>query len=149
MSVPFYIVYRTLEIISDKTGLTYEEVNVILYYIIIPSVYLALIDKIIRKPIFTISFLTCIFIVLFLSRDCSSLADAIFDASVRFLLSFSNVGMGYDFASVFICIIVPILVFIILLYLAFPCAFRRHMPTISKLLDKGISLFKFKSGPGH
>jgi len=136
MSVPFYIVYQALEWVSGLTGLTYEEVNVIVYYILVPTVFLALIDKILRKPVCLVVFYSGIAITLFQAKDLTRLADDIFNGSVLFLLAFSHIGIGYDLASVLVCILLPIGTFLPLLYFAFPVIFRRHLPTIAHLIER-------------
>lgn len=135
MSLPFYLVYAALKGISERTGLTYEMINVILYFVLIPTVYLALIDKILRRPITLVIFYTFLAFLLLMFRDWNQLADAVFNYAVQFLLLFSAVGLNYDRASVVICIIVPLLIFLVLLYYAFPTFFRRHLPWFTRLFS--------------
>jgi len=136
MSLPFYLVYAALKSISERTGLTYEMINVILYFVLIPTVYLALIDKILRRPITLVIFYTCLAFLLLMFRDWNELAEAVFNYAVEFLLLFSAVGLNYDRASVAMCIIVPLLIFLVLLYYAFPEFFRRHLPSFARAFSR-------------
>ena len=130
MSVPFYIVYTSLQWLSRITGLSYEEINVIIWYLGVPLVYSILLDKIIRRPVFT-PILVTLAAVLYLSLPNPSLfADRLFDGSVRFLESFSGIGLGYDAASVLICVWLPFIFFLVLFTMAFPSWCRRHLPSL-------------------
>ena len=53
----FIIVRDTLSILSRVFHLSYNAINVIVYYIIIPMIYLIIIDMIIGGYYFTISYL--------------------------------------------------------------------------------------------
>lgn len=120
----FYIVYSILNFISELTGLSYNEINIIVYYILLPFLYFTLIDKILKQSYCKISFLV-VWLVLFLSCDSfKSLSDLLFNESVRFLLSFQYIGLSYVFASVIVCIFIPFVIFIVLLYHAFPQRFK-------------------------
>ena len=44
----FKLVAQTLNGIASVTGFTYNEINIIAYYILLPFVYVALIDRILR-----------------------------------------------------------------------------------------------------
>lgn len=138
MSPTFYIVYQTLEWLSSITGLSYEEANIVVYYIIGPLIFFALIDKILGKPIFSSVFSLLLLIAGVQIRDLSQFSEQLFDWSVRFLLGFSHLGIGYDKASVLVCVLLPILLLIILYRLAFPSQFERFLPTV----DLWLSRFK-------
>ncbi|HSJ03210.1 MAG TPA: hypothetical protein VK956_12190 [Verrucomicrobium sp.] len=135
MSFTFYVVYQALEWLAALTGFTYKEINVIVFYILVPAVCLALVDKILRKPLCTALFLILLLSVYALVADLPRFAERVFDGSVGFLLAFSNFGISYDLASVVICVIIPLLVFIVLLYLAFPDWFARYLPTVTKIME--------------
>lgn len=136
MSPIFYIVYQTLEWISSITGLSYEEINIVVYYILVPLIFFALIDKILGRPIFLLAFSIFLLIAGTQIRDFSLFSDHLFDWSVRFLLGFSRMGLNYDKASVLICVLVPGLLLIILCRWAFPTQFERYLPTVYRLLSK-------------
>jgi hypothetical protein len=138
VSITFYVVYQILEWLALATGLSYEEINIIVFYVIIPSVFFALIDKILHKPVFLLAFSTLLLITFTQIRDFSLFSEQLFDWSVRFLLGFSHLGIGYDKASVFVCVLVPILLLIILCRFAFPSTFERHLPTVALWLSKSM-----------
>jgi hypothetical protein len=135
MSYTFYIVYQFLQWLSHLTGLSYKEVNIIVFYILIPFALFALVDKILRKPICSISFLIVVIVAFFSIRDFEAFSIDLFDYSVEFLLLFSAIGIGYDAASVIVCIVLPFLLFIVLCYFAFPLPFRRRLPTFARAID--------------
>jgi hypothetical protein len=132
MSLPFYLVYRGLVWLSEVTGFSYEEINIIVYYILIPGIFFALIDKILKRPVCLGLFALVLAIAFVKIDDFSKFSDLLFDGSVSFLLSFSGLGVGYDAASVLICVLLPFLFFLFLLSLAFPSFFRKTFPTLMK-----------------
>jgi len=125
MNLVFQIVAVSLNWIASVTGFTYNEINIIAYYIILPFVYVALIDRILRKHILKIAYVVAWIGVLCLVKDFGAFSNALFDASVDFLLMFSHVGLNYVSASVVICVILPGIVFMALLWFAFPTLRRR------------------------
>lgn len=137
MSLPFYVVYRMLVWLSEATGLSYEEVNIIVYYVIVPMTFLGLVDRIIRKPIFTILYIATLLVVATRIRDFHVFAEDLFDWSVDFLLGFSKVGLGYDSASVVVCLLLPLLMFLCLFSFAFPASFKWAFPTLNGILADG------------
>ena len=62
----FQHVYEVLKLISEITGFTYNEVNIIAYYILLPFLYIALADKIIKKHIFKLLYLVFVSVTLIL-----------------------------------------------------------------------------------
>ncbi len=117
MNEIFDIIYKFLKWISEFTGLTYREVNIIVYFIIIPSFFIFLISKILKKKYLNISFLVIVLISLLIIPDFKIFSDKLFNRSVDFLNWFQYIGLNYVQASVVICVIIPILVIILLLYL--------------------------------
>lgn len=134
MSVTFYIVYTCLNWLCQITGLSYEELNVIIWYVGVPLIYCLLLDKIIRKPILSPTFVLFTVVFYLSLASPSQFADKLFIESVDFLLSFSRIGIDYDLASVLICVWLPLLVFAVLFSIAFPPWCRRHVPSISKFV---------------
>lgn len=113
MNIIFKIVYEILMLISMLTGFTYREVNIIIYYGVIPLIYFALIDKILNKHYFKIGHILlitsiCIFF------DFGIFCDNLFQLSVDFLLLFNSIGLNYIAASVVICVFLPTIILIIL-----------------------------------
>jgi len=118
------------------TGLTYEEVNVVVYFVIIPAVFFALIDRIIKRPVCLLVFSGVMLLAYLRIQNFTLFSEQLFNTSVRFLLGFSSFGIGYDMASVIICVVMPIILFIVMATMAFPCWSRRYLPTISKLTNR-------------
>jgi hypothetical protein len=71
----FQIVYLLLQAISNLTGLSYNEVNIVSYYIILPFIYIALADKIIKKNIIKVIYVFGMLVGLFLIKDFSEFSD--------------------------------------------------------------------------
>ena len=113
----FGIVAGLLHLGGKLLHLTYNEVNILAYYLLIPLLWCILIDyNVIKFPILTILLIllwTYIFITKrkFFSKWC----DIVFDLSVIFLLKFQKIGWNYYKSSVIICVIVPIIITILLL----------------------------------
>jgi hypothetical protein len=112
--------------LSKASGLSYNEVNVIAYYFLAPLVFLLLIDRIRGRFIFTPCFIVAWGALLVLVPRFSEFADWVFYRSVDVLDWFSWMGWNYTVASVIICVVLPGVVFLVLLYYAFPKLFGRH-----------------------
>ena len=119
ISLIFKIVANSLSCLSRKIGLTYNEINIVTYYFIIPFSWLVLIDIIfhfhylkITFGIFTLGFFVgC--------RNFTTYSDWLFDKSVAFLNYFNKYGSNYIKSSVWICVALPIIIYITLLYVIF------------------------------
>ena len=109
------IVRGLLLYIAKITGLSYNEINIITYYYIIPFFYLTLIDYKLDIHILKTSFLILGLISIMLIKDFNHFSDQLFIKSVNFLQSFEIVGWNYIVSSVIICVIIPIALFIIIL----------------------------------
>lgn len=111
MNKCFWMVANFLLFLAKKTKLTYNEINIILYYLIIPLTWCILLDLIIKLPIFTIGFIllwAIIFIVV--GKSFSQWCDRIFVLSQQFIKLFGD----YIHYSVVICVIVPLIIYLIL-----------------------------------
>ena len=116
--IPIFAIVAGAELLIAKlSGTTYNEVNIIVYYLVIPLSWMVMVDYITKMP-----FLTPMFIlawVIFLWKDKMKFrnrCDLAFDKSVDFLLWFKKIGWNYIVSSVIICVVVPILVYIELIY---------------------------------
>jgi hypothetical protein len=112
----FSIVARSLYYIASKTRRTYNEINVLLYYGFIPFSWFALVDL-----GFGFHYLKCAFIVFAMGfmlgcRNFTQFSDELFNHSVRFLNYFNRFGSNYFASSVWICVALPILIYVGLLY---------------------------------
>ena len=125
MNLVFHVVAVSLNWIASVTGFSYNEINIIAYYIILPFVFVALIDRILRKHILKIIYVVAWIGVLSAVKDFAAFSNSLFDASVDFLLMFSHVGLNYVSASVVICVILPGIVFVVVLLFAFPTLRRK------------------------
>ena len=118
IAIPIFAIVAGAELLIAKlSGTTYNEVNIIVYYLVIPLSLMVMVDYITKMP-----FLTPMFIlawVIFLWKDKMKFrnrCDLAFDKSVDFLLWFKKIGWDYIVSSVIICVVVPILVYIELIY---------------------------------
>ena len=118
IAIPIFAIVTGAELLIAKlSGTTYNEVNIIVYYLVIPLSWMVMVDYITKMP-----FLTPMFIlawVIFLWKDKMKFrnrCDLAFDKSVDFLLWFKKIGWNYIVSSVIICVVVPILVYIELIY---------------------------------
>jgi hypothetical protein len=125
MDLIFQIVYTLLKLISELTGFSYNEVNIIVYYIVLPFVYVFLADKIIKSVVLRIVYLTVVAVVLLLIPDFSAFSDRLFQASVDFLLSLRILGWNYVVSSVLVCVAFPGIIFLVMLHFAYPGLFSR------------------------
>ena len=116
--LPIFAVVAGVEhIIAKLTGSTYNEVNIIVYYLLIPLSWTVMIDYLTKLP-----FLSPMFVlawIVFLWKDPMKFRDRsdwAFMKSVDFLLWFKKVGWNYIVSSVIICVVIPILVYVELIY---------------------------------
>ena len=116
--LPIFAVVAGLEhIVAKLTGATYNEVTIIVYYLLIPLSWTVMVDYITMLP-----FLTPMYIivwVIFLWKDQMKFRDRCdwaFDRSVEFLLWFKKIGWNYVVSSVIICVVVPVLIYVELIW---------------------------------
>ena len=113
----FAIVAGVEHIIAKVTGMTYNEVNIIVYYLLIPLSWAVMIDYITMMPILTPMYI--IVWAVFLWKDPMKFRDRCdwaFMKSVDFLLWFKRIGWNYIVSSVIICVVVPALIYVELIY---------------------------------
>ena len=112
----FKFVAKALNIIAKVTHLTYNEINIIVYYLIIPMSWCVMLDIIVRFPIFT-PLWSVLWIYIFWTKRkfFSQWCDTAFSLSQEFLFSFKKIGWDYFKASVIICVLVPIIIYAILI----------------------------------
>ena len=113
----FALVAGIEQAIAKITGLSYNEVNIIVYYLIIPVSWAIMIDFITKMP-----FITPIYIlawIIFIWKDHMKFRDRCdwaFMKSVDFLLWFKKIGWNYIVSSVIICVVVPLLIYLEFIY---------------------------------
>lgn len=118
----FQFVYSLLMRIAELTGFSYNEINIIAYYIVLPFAYIILLDRILKTHALKILYVTGITAALFLIGDFSTFSDRLFRKSVDFLLWFEILGWNYVVSSVLICVVFPVIVFIAMFHFAYPRA---------------------------
>lgn len=112
----FRVVANALYAISRITGLSYNEINILLYYFLIPFTWLLMLDIIFDIHYFKFSFVVFCIGFYIGCRDFKSYSDWLFHKSVVFLNYFNRYGSNYHSSSVWICVAVPILIYMILAY---------------------------------
>lgn len=114
----FAIVANSLLWIGRKTGLTYNEVNILIYYVIIPLSWTVMLDCLIGKPYSTVA-LSLVWVGIFIAtrHTFREWCDWAFQDSVDFLNWFNRWGGNYVLNSVIICVLVPLIVYSLLIYL--------------------------------
>jgi hypothetical protein len=116
--VIFRIVANSLLFIGNKIGLSYNETNIIIYYFGIPFSWLCLLDIIFNFNYFKIAFAIFTLGFSFGCRNFKTYSNWLFDNSVSFLNYFNKYGSNYISSSVWICVSLPIVIYIILIFLA-------------------------------
>jgi len=103
---------------GKKTGMTYNEVNVIIYYLLIPLSWTVMLDCMLRFPVST-TILLCVWAGIFIATHdrFGEWCDKVFMRSVDFLNRFNRWGGNYTLNSVIICVLIPVIVYGILLWL--------------------------------
>ena len=116
--LPIFAVVAGVEhVIAKLTGMTYNEVNIIVYYLLIPLSWVVMVDYITMMPFLTPMYI--IACVIFLWKDQMKFRDRCnwaFDRSVEFLLWFKKIGWNYVVSSVIICVVVPVLIYVELIW---------------------------------
>ena len=113
----FKIVYDILKWISKISGFTYHEVNIIVYFIIIPAIFIYILERIIKTNYLKIGFGVLVLLTIIIVPDFSIFSTSLFKKSVNFLNWFSIIGLNYIQASVVVCVIVPLIILGFLMYL--------------------------------
>ena len=116
MTKIFIIVRDLLQFLANLSGFSYTAINIIVYYFIIPFVFIFFIDKIFNIDYLKISYGIGLVLSILLINDFEKFSIWLFKKSVNFLNSFSFLGWDYKVASVIICVFIPILVLSFLIY---------------------------------
>ena len=114
MNKIFIIVRDLLLHISSITKLTYNEINILMYYYIVPLFYLSLIDYKLNTHNIKILFISLILLSFLLIKDFKKISDFLFLKSVAFLRWFEIIGWNYIVSSVIICVFTPILILVLI-----------------------------------
>lgn len=117
MNEIFDLIYRSLKWISKLTEFTYEEVNIIIWFLILPVIFAFLLDRILNNNYSKIIYLVFVLILFLLISDFENFSKMLFQKSASFLHRFDFIGMNYTQASVLICVVLPIFIVVTLLFL--------------------------------
>lgn len=114
----FAAVAQSLLWIGNKFGLTYNEVNILVYYLLIPLSWCILFDCWLGLPITTFA-LVFVWIGIFIAtrHTFREWCDWAFQDSVDFLNWFNRWGGNYILNSVIIYVLLPLLIYTILLFM--------------------------------
>ena len=111
----FQLTANSLFWLARKTGRTYNEINVLIYYGLIPLSYCVLLDLLWGVHYLKLAFLSfCVGIVIG-TPDFKSFSDRLFKRSVQFLNYFNRFGSNYELSSVLICLLLPLTIYAILI----------------------------------
>ena len=119
----FEITYEILMFLSRVTGFSYKEINIIVWFLLIPMSWAFLIDKIYKFNYIKIISIITIAITLLFIKDFTLFSNWLFDISADFLRSFDFIGSNYVMSSVIICVLIPIVIYFVLIKKAF---FLKH-----------------------
>ena len=139
----FGIVAVILALLAKLVGVTYKEMNIFVYYFVIPITWCRMLDSIfgtiIEYPSYTeeeivslgavrymaipvLTVLYCLlwgFVVYYNRHGFRAWCERAFVNSVKFLLWFKVIGWNYYVSSVIRCVLVPILVYCGLIYFCY------------------------------
>ena len=109
----FWWVAKSLQSIARILHLSYNEINIIVYYLLIPLSWCIMLDCLIGMPITTL-LLVAVWAVIFLKVESfSEWCDKGFKLSQRFICLFGE----YVKYSVIICVFIPVLIYAVLITL--------------------------------
>ena len=115
----FEITYEILMFLSRTTGFSYKEINIIVWFILIPLSWAFLIDKIYKFNYIKILSIIVISITLLFINDFTVFSNWLFNISANFLRSFDSLGSNYTASSVIICVFIPIVIYFLLIKKAY------------------------------
>ena len=108
----FSLVANSLLFIGRKTGLTYNEVNILVYYLMIPLSWTAMFDFWLGLPVTSlVLFFVWLGIWVATRHTFKEWCDWAFQDSVDFLKWFNNWGGNYILNSVIICVLLPLIIY--------------------------------------
>ena len=119
MASIFNIVANILFCIAKKTKLTYNEINIIVYYFIIPFTWVVLLDYIFKFHYLKVCFIIFTLAFFLFCKNFRTFSDRLFEKSVSFLNYFNRFGSNYVASSVWICVAIPVLIFVVLSMIIF------------------------------
>ena len=115
----FIIIRDFLQVLANISGFSYMAINIIVYYFVIPFIFIVLIDQIFGVHYLIISYILAVFISIAIINDFEKFSKWLFNKSTDFLNSFTFIGWNYIVASIIICFLIPLFVLAFLVYFAF------------------------------
>lgn len=104
----FQAVAKGLYYSGTLINLSYNEMNILVYFVIIPLIWAYMIDNMFRFHYVKWSYaLVCLFVCL-ATNNLSTFCNDLFYACVIFLNLFRPIGIDYVAASVLFCVVLPI-----------------------------------------
>ncbi len=112
VTVPFVLTARGLLAIGKALHLSYNAVNIIVWYMLLPLAWAAILDYKLHQVLFAPTWLLlCIGCIVIQRKRFNKFCDTLFRLSQIFILSFGD----YYLWSVLICLLVPIVITVVLL----------------------------------
>ena len=94
---------------ANFLGISYNEANILVYFVIVPMVWAWMVDRAYRTHVLKASYATVVLATVLVSGNVSELCDTLFMACVYFLYLFKPIGIGYVASSVIFCVILPVI----------------------------------------
>ena len=113
----FWMIANNLNFFARLFKVSYFEINIILYYFIIPLTWMILLDVIFGVHYFKIGFVLLALSFFLYCGDFKTFSKQLFHRSVIFLNAFNRFGSTYVITSVWICVFIPIAIYAFLIYL--------------------------------
>jgi hypothetical protein len=113
----FNWVVRCLKALAKRLKLSYIEINIIVFYFVVPFSWLVLLDALFQFHYLSLAFL--IFSLGFFvgCRDFLNFSTGLYRRSVNFLNYFNRFGSNYVASSVWLCLVLPLVIYALLIYL--------------------------------
>ena len=114
----YSFVASSLSVIGRRTGLTYNEVNILVYYLLIPLSWSIMVDIWLGEPITSLTILLVWLGIWIGTRHLfREWCDWAFQGSVDLLNWFNRWGGNYTLNSVIICVLLPLIIYGFLIWL--------------------------------
>ncbi len=104
----FQAVAKGLYYSGTLIHLSYNEMNILVYFGIIPLIWAYMIDKMFRFHYVKLTIMLVILFCWVTVTNLSTFCDDLFHACVIFLNLFRPIGIDYVAASVLFCVVIPI-----------------------------------------
>jgi hypothetical protein len=104
----FQAVAKGLYYSGTLINLSYNEMNILVYFLILPLIWAYIIDKMFRFHYVKLTIMLVILLCVVTINNLSAFCDDLFYACVIFLNLFRPIGVDYVAASVLICVVLPI-----------------------------------------